>query len=128
MSNITVTHPVKAGNDLSASSGKVVQYSSGVLLATNPVIGAQDIVGVIVQGGGNTAGEPCVVALFGVVPALAGAILTAGTHRFLTFDATSRVVPAAPGDLIIGEWIGQQAGNAAVGDLVDILVNKSLIN
>ena len=119
-----VSHPAAA--DLSASAGRVARYTTGVAIATDPAIGTQDVIGIIAQGGGNTQGEPVVVCSFGEVLAVAGAVLTPGTHRFLSFDNQGRVIPASAGEIIVAEWVGQGAGAAAAGNLVTVFVNKSL--
>ena len=123
MSPITVSHPSKNGSDLSASAGLVAQYNSGASLASSGTIAAQDIIGVILSG--NTSGETNTIAVFGRCKALAGDTLTPGTHRFLTVDATSRLIPATAGKIIVAEWIGQQGGAAAAGDQVEVFVSKS---
>lgn len=117
---ITVNHP--AAVDLSGSVGLVAKYDAGADLATTPTLAGDDLIGVITSG--NTEGESCTICVFGKCQAIAGDDLTPGTHRFLTCNGDSQVIPATAGNQVIGEWVGQQSGAAVAGDLVEILVRK----
>lgn len=117
-----------AGADLSAKEGYAVKLSasSTVSLATTATIGTEDLVGIVAIRGGNTSGYPVTVL---DCPgdrgrAKCGGALTRGTHRYLTTDASGKLVAAAAGDTVIAEWVGQGPASAADGDFIEVVINK----
>lgn len=129
LSQWTYPRSLTAGADLSsptAAEGYVVQLQGAgtAILATDGTIsGGQVLCGIITQGGGNTSGGQITVAVNGPAYARAGGVLTRGTHKFLTVDATGRLVAAATGDQIVAIWddSGEDAA-AAAGDLIPVFV------
>lgn len=102
--------PAKSGVDLSANAGFFVKADSGVKLAADPLIsGAEKHLGVIAQGGGNTAGMPVTVVIAGEVPVIAGEAIAVGDKISVTAAAKAKVAAA-------GEWINGMALEAASGD------------
>lgn len=118
--------PRIAALDLSGSAGLYVKLGAenACSLATDGAIGAEDLDGVIVQGGGNASGGTVTVAVDGIVEAFAGATLTSGTHRLLTVDGTSRLVPAVAGKMVVAEWVGQFQGSGGAGKLTKVRLCK----
>ena len=105
------TFLAKTGVDLSAKAGYLVRENTGLDLSTDPLVSAgQKALGVIDQGGGNTAGLACTVIRSGRALVRAGAAIAAGA-RFTT-TAAGKATTAAAGDIVYGV-----ANEAAGADL-----------
>lgn len=118
----------QAAADLSADSnvGLVARYVGAannrptLNLATDPA--AHRPAGFIKRGGAS--GAELLIEDDGIIEyARAGAVITPGTHFDLTWDATSRLVPATDGQRVIAEFLGCRA--AAVGDLIRVRILKA---
>jgi len=109
-SNYVHMYIAKTGIDLSAKAGYIVKSDSGVNLAADPLIsGSEKHLGVIAQGGGNTAGLPVSVVKHGVTLVMAGEAIAVG-DKFSPTAAGKAQVAAA------GEFIQGEALEAASGD------------
>lgn len=119
-----------AAVSLLAFEGLCVQMNADgeVSPATNGATGEQDLAGIVGEYGGEEAGKGVTVVGPGCeTSAFVGAVLTPGTHRLLTTDEDSRLIPATAGTTAIAEWIGQATGPAAIGDRVQVRVCRVLI-
>lgn len=118
----TCTYLAKTGVDLSAKAGYIVKSDSGVNLAADPLIsGAELHLGVIAQGGGNTAGLPVTVVKLGEVPVMAGEAIAVGEKFSATAAGKAQV--AAAGEFIIGEALEAASGD---GKLFRALVHPAI--
>ncbi len=117
-----------AGADLSAKEGYVVKMSASatVSLATDGTIAAEELAGVVTQGGGNTSGNPVSVACTDGerTRGVAGGVLTRGTHRYLSTDGNGKLVAAVAGKTVVAEWVGQGPASVAENDIIEIAINK----
>lgn len=103
-------YDAKTGVDLSAKAGYIVKVDSGCNLAADPLIsGAEKHLGVIAQGGGNTAGLPVSVVKHGPVLVLAGEAIAIG-DKFST-TAAGKAQVAAAGEFIVGEALEAASGD-----------------
>ena len=78
-----------------------------------------------------SAGEPVEVIVQGETQAIAGGVLTAGTHHFLQSDASGRCVAydATGGgvQVIVGRWIPSDAASAAAANqYIQIVFNPAI--
>ena len=106
----TCQYLAKAGVDLSAKAGYFVKSDTGANLAADPLIsGAEKHLGVIAQGGGNTAGLPVTVVKLGPTPVVAGEAIAVGDKISVTAAGKAQVAAA-------GEFINGEALEAASGD------------
>jgi hypothetical protein len=106
----TKTYLAKAGVDLSGSEGYFVKHDSGANLAADPLIsGGEKHIGVIDQGGGNTAGLPVTVVICGPVNCIAGEAIAIGDMISVTAAGKAQVAAEA-------EFINGRALEAAGGD------------
>lgn len=129
MSQIQQVDSFTAGADLSSNAGYVVVRSgANVILGTDGTIAGGEIgVGILHPHGDGENGDRVSVVTLGRTRARAGGVLTRGTHQFLTWDATGRLVAASAGDVVIAEWVddGSDAA-AAAGDWIEVLVIPQL--
>lgn len=110
MSNTTYVYIAKSDADLSAKAGYIGKFDSGVNVATDPLIsGGEKHVGVIAQGGGNTAGLPVTVVKHGVTPVIAGEAIAVGDKISTTVAGKAQV--AAAGEFIVGEALEAASGD-----------------
>jgi hypothetical protein len=78
-----------------------------------------------------SAGEPVEIIVQGETQAIAGGVLTAGTHNFLQSDASGRCVAYASADagtqIIVGRWIpSDAAASAAANQYIQIVFNPAI--
>ena len=106
----TKTYLAKAGVDLSESECYFAKHDSGANLAADPLIsGGEKHIGVIDQGGGNTAGLPVTVVVCGLANVMAGEAIAIGDMISVTAAGKAQVAAA-------GEFINGRALEAASGD------------
>jgi len=122
VSTITQPYLAKSGVDLSAKAGYIVKSDSGANIAADPLIsGAEKHLGVIAQGGGNTAGLPVTVVKLGKVPVIAGEAIAVGDK--ISTTAAGKAQVAAAGEFIIGEALEAASGD---GKLFTALVHPAI--
>lgn len=106
-----------SGTDTANAQGQGVPQ---IALAADPA--TDHFAGVVYEGG--AVGESVSIARSGVVEMIAGAAITRGTHRWITYDASGEAIPlvAGSGDECIGEAVFRNGLSIANGDcfLVDL--------
>lgn len=126
MSARSIPENFSAGANLTGNAGYVVKRSgANVILATDGTIAAAEIhVGVVSEQGDAESGDRVSVHINGRCRGRAGGVLTRGTHRWLTTNASGELVAASAGDVIIADWVDDGSESAAAdGDWIEILVN-----
>lgn len=113
MSKFTFTMLAKTGVDLSEKAGYFVKSDSGANLAADPTIaGGEKHMGIIDQGGGNTAGLPVTVIHCGEALVMAGEAIAVGDK--ISPTAAGKAQVAADNEITSGTALEAASGDGKV--------------